>query len=217
VPVEPESNADLVDRLSVTRSPVDGTKTMEVHDGKRKRNRTEGEMDLAGGSRARRPCRLRGGAADATPATVPAYTPKTLASATFGEIESHAVSNVSDPHWRETIKTRGLSDLYVQQNDWDPALCGGCIPSTGWHTHPGPSLVIVTQGSVTAYDGDDPECTPHVYTANSPNNSFIDLGDGVVHIIRDESGAPAQTIAVQLVPSKAQRRQDVSAPGNCPF
>ena len=158
-----------------------------------------------------------GGAADATPATVPAYTPKTLASATFGEIESHAVSNVSDPHWRETIKTRGLSDLYVQQNDWDPALCGGCIPSTGWHTHPGPSLVIVTQGSVTAYDGDDPECTPHVYTANSPNNSFIDLGDGVVHIIRDESGAPAQTIAVQLVPSKAQRRQDVSAPGNCPF
>ena len=159
-----------------------------------------------------------GGAADATPATTPGlHSPKRWPAPHSARLSPTSVSNVSKPHWRETIKTHGLSDLYVQQNDWDPALCGGCIPSTGWHTHPGPSLVIVTQGSVTAYDGDDPECTPHVYTANSPNNSFIDLGDGLVHIIRDESGAPAQTIAVQLVPSKAQRRQDVSAPGNCPF
>jgi len=87
----------------------------------------------------------------------------------------------------------------------------------GLATHPGPSLVIVTQGTVTAYDGDDPKCTPHVYTANTPNNSFVDPGDGHVHIIRDESGAVAQTVAVQLVPKGAQRRQDVKNPGNCPF
>jgi hypothetical protein len=160
---------------------------------------------------------VHGGLAGATPATTPGFKGTTLANATFGEIESHMVSKVSKPHWRETIKTHGLSDLYVQQNTWDPTVCNGCIPSTGWHTHPGPSLVIVTQGSVTAYDGDDPECTPHVYTANTANNSFIDPGDGHVHILRDESGAPAQTIAVQLIPSGAQRRQDVSAPGNCPF
>ena len=116
----------------------------------------------------------------------------------------------------ETIRTHGSSDLYVQQNTWDPSACNGCIPSTGWHTHPGPSLVIVTQGSVTAYDGDDPKCTPHVYTANTPNNSFVDPGDGHVHIIRDESGAPAQTIAVQLIPSGARRRQDVHQSGQLP-
>ena len=61
--------------------------------------------------------------------------------------------------WNEVIQTRGASDLYVQQNTWQP---GG---STGWHTHPGPSFVIVTQGSVTVYEGDDSSCTPHVYTA----------------------------------------------------
>jgi len=159
---------------------------------------------------------VHGGAASATAAT--GFKGTTLATATFGEITSHVESKVSKPHWEEELQTQGLSDLYVQQNTWDPTTCGGCIPSTGWHTHPGPSLVIVTQGTVTAYDGDDPTCTPHVYTANTANNSFLDIGGGQVHILRDESGARAQTIAVQLVPSGAARRQDVvTAPGNCPF
>ena len=158
------------------------------------------------------------GTADATPATpMPGYVSSTLAMATFGPIDSHVVSNTTKPHWRETIKTKGSSDLYVQQNTWDPIACG-CVPTTGWHTHAGPSLVIVTEGTITAYDGDDPSCTPHVYTAGMPNNSFVDPGDGHVHILRDESGAAAKTIAVQLLPSGAARRQDVPvAPGNCPF
>ncbi len=160
---------------------------------------------------------VHGGLANATAATTPGFKGTTLANATFGEIRSEVESEVSKPRWEEEIRTHGLSDLYVQQNTWDPAACSGCIPSTGWHTHPGPSLVIVIQGSVTAYDGDDRKCTPHVYTANTPNNSFVDPGDGHVHIIRDESGAPAQTIAVQLIPSGATRRQDVIDPGNCSF
>src|SRR5580765_6407679 len=142
------------------------------------------------------------------------FSGTTLAKATFGEIDSHVVA---EPGWQEKIKTHGSSDLYVQQNTWDPTKCDGCIPSTGWHTHPGPSLVIVTQGSVTAYDGDDPTCTPHVYSATG-TNSFVDIGSGAVHIIRDESGAVAKTVVVQLIPKAANRRIDVTpAPGNCPF
>ena len=56
--------------------------------------------------------------------------------------------------WLSFQKTKGSSDLYVQSNVWAP---GG---STGWHTHPGHSLIIVTAGTVTAYDGDDAECQP---------------------------------------------------------
>jgi len=142
------------------------------------------------------------------------FSSTTLAKATFGDIDSHVVA---EPGWQEKIKTHGDSDLYVQQNTWDPGACGGCIPSCGWHTHPGPSLVIVTQGTVTEYDGDDPSCTPHVYSANG-TNSFVDIGGGAVHIIRDESGAVAKTTVVQLIPAGATRRQDVTpAPGNCPF
>jgi hypothetical protein len=142
------------------------------------------------------------------------FSSATLAKATFGEIDSHVVA---EPGWQEKLKTHGDSDLYVQQNTWDPGACGGCIPSSGWHTHPGPSLVIVTQGTVTEYDGDDPTCTPHVYSATG-TNSFVDIGGGAVHIIRDESGAVAKTTVVQLVPAGATRREDVTpAPGNCSF
>jgi quercetin dioxygenase-like cupin family protein len=144
----------------------------------------------------------------ATPSS--GFTGTTLAKGTYGEIFSH-VQTQSPQFWNEVINTEGSSDLYVQQNTWQP---GG---STGWHTHPGPSFVIVTQGSVTAYDGDDPTCTPHVYTAGTANNAFIDPGGGHVHIIRNETDAVAQTIAVQLIPAGAVRRQDAPDPGNCPF
>jgi hypothetical protein len=56
-----------------------------------------------------------------------------------------------------------------------------------------------------------------VYSANG-TNSFVDVGSGDVHIIRDESGAVAKTVVVQLIPKDATRRIDVTpAPGNCPF
>jgi hypothetical protein len=158
-----------------------------------------------------------GGTVLATPATTPGFSGTTLAKATFGELDIKAHTIPADL-WKAQLKTKGDSDLYVQQNTWDPSLCGpGCIPSSGWHTHPGPSLVIVTQGSVTEYDGDDPACTPHVYSANG-TNAFVDIGSGAVHIIRDESGAVAKTVVVQLIPKDATRRIDVTpAPGNCPF
>jgi quercetin dioxygenase-like cupin family protein len=136
------------------------------------------------------------------------FTGTTLAKATFGELYSHV--HTVPATWDELIKTKGDSDLYVQQNTWQP---GG---TTGWHTHPGPSLVIVTQGTVTEYDGDDPSCTPHVYSANG-TNAFVDIGGGAVHLVRNESDAIAKTIAVQLIPAGAVRRQDVPDPGNCSF
>jgi hypothetical protein len=151
----------------------------------------------------------------ATPATVPGFSGTTLAKATYGEIFSHV--HTIPASWQELIQTKGASDLYVQQNTWDPSVCGGCIPGTGWHTHPGPSFIIVTQGSVTVYDGDDPACTPQVFTANTANNAFVDPGGGHVHLIRNETGSAAKTIAVQLIPAGADRRQDSPDPGNCSF
>jgi hypothetical protein len=160
---------------------------------------------------------LYGGNVLATPPTTPGFSGTTLAKATFADLDIKAKTIPADL-WKAELKTKGDSDLYVQQNTWDPSLCGGCIPSSGWHTHPGPSLVIVTQGTVTVYDGDDPTCAPHVYSANGTNNAFVDIGSGGVHIIRGESGAVSKTVVVQLIPKDATRRVDVTpAPGNCPF
>ena len=106
------------------------------------------------------------------------------------------------------ISAKGASDLYVVSNVIAP---GG---HTGWHTHPGPSLITVKTGTITAYEGDDPTCTGHVY---HQGEGFLDPGDGHVHILRNESGAAAETIAVQLLPAGAVRRIDVENPGYCPF
>ena len=160
---------------------------------------------------------LYGGMVLATPVTTPGFRSMTLAKATFGELDIKAKTIPADV-WQAGVRTKGDSDLYVQQNTWDPGACNNqCIPSSGWHTHPGPSLVIVTQGTVTEYEGDDPTCTPHVYSA-SGTNAFVDIGSGDVHIIRDESGEVAKTVVVQLIPKDATRRIDTTpAPGNCPF
>ena len=105
-------------------------------------------------------------------------------------------------------QTKGLSDVYVQSNTLAP---GG---STGWHMHLGQSLVIVTAGTVTDYEGHDPKCRPHVYTNGM---GFVDPGGEHVHNIRNEGDVEARTIAVQFIPADAARRIDVADPGNCHF
>jgi quercetin dioxygenase-like cupin family protein len=130
-----------------------------------------------------------------------------LAKSLFGEIDLNAHTIPADL-WQARLKTQGLSDVYVVDNKIAP---GG---STGWHSHPGPSLILVVQGTVTNYTDDDPSCTPHVYTEGS---GFIDPGGGDVHILRNETGAAAETIAVQILPKDAPRKIDAPAPGNCPF
>ena len=150
----------------------------------------------------------------ATPAG--GFTGTTLAVGRFGDIDvsNHLIPADSSKSrhkknlWLSWQKTKGSSDLYVQNNVWQP---GG---STGWHTHPGHSLIIVTAGTVTAYHGDDRKCRPHVYTTGM---GFVDEGGDHVHNLRNEGADEARTIAVQLIPADATRRIDAADPGNCPF
>jgi hypothetical protein len=143
----------------------------------------------------------------ATPAS--GFAGTTLALGRFGEVDAF---NQMVPHgpgvWLSMQKTKGLSDVYVQSNVWQP---GG---STGWHSHPGHSLIIVTAGTVTEYEGNDRDCKPTVYTQGM---GFVDPGGDHVHILRNEGNVPASTTAVQLIPAGALRRIDANNPGNCPF
>jgi hypothetical protein len=117
-------------------------------------------------------------------------------------------TNAKKDVWLSLQKTKGDSDLYVQSNVWIP---GG---TTGWHTHPGHSLVTVTAGAVTNYDSDDPTCSPKVYTVGM---TFVDHGGDHAHLVRNEGFVDARTVAVQLIPAGAIRRIDAEGNPACNF
>jgi quercetin dioxygenase-like cupin family protein len=109
--------------------------------------------------------------------------------------------------WNLKMMVKGDSDVYIVQNTFPVGA------HTGWHTHPGPSLVTVTAGTITAYEADAPNCTPKIYRTG---DSFTDLGCGDVHLLRNEGPVCAVTIAVQIIPAGQQRRLDRDQPASCP-
>jgi quercetin dioxygenase-like cupin family protein len=90
---------------------------------------------------------------------------------------------------------------------------------TGWHSHPGPVVVVVTAGALTFYSSEDPACRPRTYRTGE---AFIDRGQGHVHIARNESTTEnlelwATYFDVPPPPPANNFRTDVPSPGNCPF
>ena len=111
---------------------------------------------------------------------------------------------------QEVIHARNAQDTVVQQVVIGP---GG---HTGWHSHPGPVVVLVKAGALTFYDSEDAACTPRTYTAGQ---AFIDSGQGHVHIARNESTTENLELWATYfdVPPGAGFRIDAPNPGNCPF
>jgi quercetin dioxygenase-like cupin family protein len=109
--------------------------------------------------------------------------------------------------WMASIKTSRATDIHVLSNTIAP---GG---SFGWHSHPGPSFVIIKSGEATVYMGADRTCTPHRYSAGS---GFVDRGLDV-HLVRNEGTEDLVTVVVSFVPRGATRRIDQPDPGHCSF
>ena len=95
-------------------------------------------------------------------------------------------------------------DVVVQQVLIAP---GG---TTGWHTHPGPALVLVKSGEFTLYDADDVECEGTTYAAGKV---VVDRGYGNVHFGRNEGSQPLELYVVYLdVPATGAFRIDAARP-----
>jgi quercetin dioxygenase-like cupin family protein len=137
--------------------------------------------------------------------TAPPPTTKLLAQSVLGELDIKA--HTIPARWRAQIKTRGLSDAYVVDNTFVPGA------TTGWHSHPGPSLIFVVAGSVTNYSSDQPGCAGQTYNAG---DSFVDEGGDHVHTLLNPSTTQtAETIAVQILPHGAPRKTNADEPTTC--
>jgi quercetin dioxygenase-like cupin family protein len=83
----------------------------------------------------------------------------------------------------------------------------------GWHSHPGPSIVVVQSGELTLYRAADPACTPQVFGAGT---GFVDQG-GDVHVVRNEGSVDAVVYVTSIIPKGTGRRIDELDPGTCGF
>ena len=76
----------------------------------------------------------------------------------------------------------------------------------GWHTHPGPAIVTVTQGSLTEYH--DNGCVS-VYRAG---DAFFEQPGEVHRVVNPDSANPAEGIVTFILPAANPPLQPAPAP-----
>jgi hypothetical protein len=125
-----------------------------------------------------------------------------------GAYEDFKVKSVKDSPVEFDVKAKSVVDVVVRRHDY------AIVSHTGWHSHPGPVFITVTAGELTYYLYDDRTCTPHKVKAGQ---GFVDDGRG--HMVRNESGEPAQDMSVIIAPpAPAAFRGELDAPNpNCGF
>jgi hypothetical protein len=150
-----------------------------------------------------------GGAAVASPpsgVTNPPWSP--VVGRFLGGIEAKAKTDVREgvatDRWKMSISAKGATDVHVLENIIAP---GGTF---GWHSHPGPSLVIVRSGLLSVYHA--PDCVAEDFGPGSPlGTTFVDQGHDV-HLVRNNTAGVVDVYVVSFVPAGASRRVDVPNP-----
>ncbi|HEX6218863.1 MAG TPA: cupin domain-containing protein [Sphingomicrobium sp.] len=160
-------------------------------------------MMAAGGS-------ILAATAGATPGS--GFTPNPIGGSNVGTLDLNT-SGDKTGKWGLHLKTLSSTDISADRLVIQP---GG---HSGWHTHPGPVLVVVTQGSVVWANGSDPLCTSRTYSAGE---AFIEE-PFVVHKASNASpsgGVGAEYLAFTIKPAGAVGpafRIDRPQPNNCNF
>jgi quercetin dioxygenase-like cupin family protein len=102
------------------------------------------------------------------------------------------------------FQTKGSVLLATNEVTIDP------LGSSGWHFHPGVTLVSVASGSVVRYDA---HCTATVFAAGS---AFVESGDHPLLVRNESTTTPAVNIVTFMVPAGTTAlRIDSPNPG-CP-
>jgi quercetin dioxygenase-like cupin family protein len=127
-------------------------------------------------------------------------------SLAVGRFDGLEATSQTDSHKVE-LRATGPTDVHILQNKIAP---GGTF---GWHSHPGPSIVVVQSGVLTLYRAEDSECRPQVVAAGS---GFVDQG-GDIHVVRNEGDVEAVLYVTSIIPQGAARRIDALDPGICGF
>jgi len=136
------------------------------------------------------------------------FVPSPIVNGHFGKLNINTAGNKTGS-WGLIMKTLDDTDVGADRLTVQP---GGY---SGWHSHPGPVLVTVTQGSIDWYDGSDPVCPAHHYSAGQ---SFIENAYRVHNVRNPSSSDSAEFVATTIKPEGyvgAAFRLDEPEPTNC--
>ena len=107
----------------------------------------------------------------------------------------------------EVANVRGAGEVVMQRIELGPS------GSTGWHTHPGPAVVVIQAGSLTILSEHGGSCEATTYQAGQ---SFVDAGQGHVHLGRNPSTTANTVVFVTYFDvGAAGPRLDAADPGSC--
>ena len=151
---------------------------------------------------------LAAGVAVATPGSGAIAT--VVARAAFADHVDLKLSIQDGHQGRDIIHVRNAADTVMQQIQFDP----GAV--SGWHSHPGPAIILIKSGQLTFYSEDDRECRGRTFSAGQ---AFIEP-PGLVHFAQNPSLTGIAEVGVtyfDVLPELASPRIDEPAPGNCPF
>jgi hypothetical protein len=100
--------------------------------------------------------------------------------------------------WKARINVKGATDVHVLENIIAP---NGTF---GWHSHPGPSMVIVKAGTLSVYHA--PDCMREDFGPGSPlGTTFVDGGHDT-HMVRNNGTVIAEVYVVSIIPAGFDRR-----------
>jgi quercetin dioxygenase-like cupin family protein len=151
---------------------------------------------------------LIAGVAVATPGS--GATATVVARAAFADHVDLKLSIQDGHQGRDTIHVRNAADTVMQQIQF------GAGAVSGWHSHPGPAVILIKSGQLTFYSEDDRECRGRTFSAGQ---AFIEP-PGLVHFAHNPSPTGITEVAVTYLdvpPELPSPRIDEPAPGNCPF
>jgi hypothetical protein len=139
-----------------------------------------------------------------------------------GTLAQNAKTNIKTDQGHIKIKTKGPVETVTMRFTIVP---GG---TSGWHSHPGPNINIVTQGEVTLYhvadsEGDDDDDDSEADDDEATGCTFQKFGVGKTwfgpgpesHVARNEGTTPAIVVTTFIVPVGAALRIDQPQPANC--
>lgn len=136
------------------------------------------------------------------------FAPSSIVNGHFGTLNINTAGDKTGK-WGLHLKTLSDTDigadrLTVQENGF-----------SGWHAHPAPVYVTVTQGSIIWYDGSNPLCTPRTYTVGE---SFIEGAYRIHNVVNPSASVDAEFIAIVIKPVGfvgPPFRLDRDEPTNC--